>query len=284
MAASSTFGPPKSPDGMKVDRIKPDVVAPGINILSTCSGAREKVKDGDAAGLEKRAKGKYVDERYYYSNGTSMATPLVAGCVAVLRQALVEMSGVKEPSAALLKALIVNGAVPLEKNKGVFDPQFKWGFGRVNLAASIAHLDDPTKKKMVGFQTRMIKVLEGTPYLFTELTVPPAPFSDDALADAKNSVSKRRLRVTLAWTDFPSPLLQHRLYLSVQSEGKSGKLIRLGNRKGELTDKPDEANNVQKVDLVDIPPGPARILVHYEASETWVGKQEVDADVAWFIE
>jgi serine protease AprX len=115
MAASSTFGPPKSPDGMKVDRIKPDVVAPGINILSTCSGAREKVKDGDAAGLEKRAKGKYVDERYYHSNGTSMATPLVAGCVAVLRQALVEMSGVKEPSAALLKALIVNGAVPLEK-------------------------------------------------------------------------------------------------------------------------------------------------------------------------
>jgi hypothetical protein len=188
-------------------------------------------------------------------------------------------------------ALIVNGAVPLDKDKGVFDPEFKWGFGRVNLAASIAHLDDPTKEKLVAFQTEVITVLMGTPYSFTELTVPPAPFNNDALADSKNSVSKRSLRVTLAWTDFPRPLLQRKLYLSVQSGDKSSKLIKLGNRKGEPTDRkdepiiqPDEVNNVQKVDWVDIPQGSARIRVHYEAVETGIGAQEVDAAVAWFMD
>ena len=45
--------------------------------------------------------------------GTSMATPLVAGCAAVIREALEVKYQHLNPSAALLKALIINGAVDL---------------------------------------------------------------------------------------------------------------------------------------------------------------------------
>jgi serine protease AprX len=39
-----------------------------------------------------------------------MATPLVAGCVAVVREYLAKTHGRNNPSAALLKALIINAA------------------------------------------------------------------------------------------------------------------------------------------------------------------------------
>ena len=41
-----------------------------------------------------------------------MATPLVAGCVAVVRETLVK-NGTTKPSAALIKSLLINGAVNL---------------------------------------------------------------------------------------------------------------------------------------------------------------------------
>ncbi len=83
-------------------RIKPDVVAPGTNILSTRSYHK------DASTLW----GEY-NRDYVYSGGTSMSTPLVAGAVAVLRQYLQEEQGVENPSAALMKGLIMHTATDL---------------------------------------------------------------------------------------------------------------------------------------------------------------------------
>ena len=62
-----------------------------------------------------------------------MATPLVAGCAAVLREALID-NGTESPSAALIKALLINGAEILSQPM----PNVESGFGRVNLAKSIA--------------------------------------------------------------------------------------------------------------------------------------------------
>ena len=47
---------------------------------------------------------------YFFDSGTSMATPLVAGCAAVLRETLNKRQGIPKPSAALIKALLINGA------------------------------------------------------------------------------------------------------------------------------------------------------------------------------
>ena len=74
-------------------RIKPDVVAPGTFILSTRS--RDTAGTGWATS---------ADPLYFFEGGTSMATPLVAGCTAVLREFAIKQKGIKKPSAALIKA------------------------------------------------------------------------------------------------------------------------------------------------------------------------------------
>lgn len=53
-----------------------------------------------------------LDPAFFFDGGTSMATPLVAGCVAVVRETLVK-NGMRDPSAALIKALLINGAINL---------------------------------------------------------------------------------------------------------------------------------------------------------------------------
>src|SRR5699024_1554164 len=68
---------------------------------------------------------------WMFSSGTSMATPLVAGTCAVLRGALASKANLNKPSAALIKALLINGAVDLG------GPQAEQGFGRVNLAQAL---------------------------------------------------------------------------------------------------------------------------------------------------
>ena len=96
MAAFSSRGP--TDDG----RIKPDVVAPGTNILSTKSQA-QYVSGGWGDG---------PNQYYQYMGGTSMATPLTAGAVALIRQFYTDIEGIT-PSGALLKATLINSATDL---------------------------------------------------------------------------------------------------------------------------------------------------------------------------
>lgn len=96
MVAFSSRGP--TTDG----RIKPDVVAPGSFILSTRS--RDTSDTGWAPS---------DDPLYFFIGGTSMATPLVAGCAAVVREYLAVERQITSPSAALVKAMLINGAQDL---------------------------------------------------------------------------------------------------------------------------------------------------------------------------
>jgi hypothetical protein len=52
------------------------------------------------------------DEHYVFMGGTSMATPLTAGAAAVVRQFYTDEEGI-DPSAALIKATLINGATDL---------------------------------------------------------------------------------------------------------------------------------------------------------------------------
>lgn len=83
-------------------RIKPDIVAPGTNILSV----RSQHKDAQELW------GAY-NKDYVWSGGTSMATPLTAGAATVVRQYLVEKRGMTTPSAALMKAYMIHNAVDM---------------------------------------------------------------------------------------------------------------------------------------------------------------------------
>jgi serine protease AprX len=222
MAAFSSRGPTRD------QRIKPDVVAPGTFILS----ARSR----DAAGTGWAATG---DPLYMYDGGTSMATPLVSGTVALIRQFLQTKASVANPTAALVKALLVNGArdmagqyVPSEAGP---IPNFNEGFGRVDVAASIGAADT---KKLAFFD-------EG-PALATGQT------HTHTVAVAAGSTVK----VTLVWTDPPGESLQNDLDLIV----RVGNQERHGNMPAGSSDF-DRRNNVEQVILQNAPGGNVDVVV-----------------------
>ncbi len=94
MAAFSSRGP--TDDG----RIKPDVVAPGTDIVSV----RSRVSGASVAW------GVQANANYTFSGGTSMAAPLAAGAAALVRQYFGQERQYASPSAALVKATLVHGA------------------------------------------------------------------------------------------------------------------------------------------------------------------------------
>lgn len=126
IAAFSSRGPTR--DG----RLKPEIVAPGTNILSAFSqvpGANQLW-------------GKYNDH-YAYSGGTSMATPLAAGAAAVAREVLIKKHGLVDPSGAMVKVLLMHTAVDLypgQYGEGsptqelTHRPNNDQGYGRADLA------------------------------------------------------------------------------------------------------------------------------------------------------
>lgn len=137
IAAFSSRGPTQ--DG----RLKPDVVAPGTNILS----GRSSVEGASTLW------GAY-NEHYVWAGGTSMATPLTAGAALVIREYLHKYRNQKNPSAALLKASLVHTATDLfpgqygtgAKQELTRRPNNHEGYGRVDLAKQVlldyAHIDD----------------------------------------------------------------------------------------------------------------------------------------------
>jgi PGF-pre-PGF domain-containing protein len=180
------------------NRIKPDVVAPGTYIFSTKSSLTTGTGD------------------YVYKNGTSMATPLTAGTAALVRQYYVENESIS-PSAALLKATLINGAANMSLSSN------DQGWGRVDIERSLFPASPRTMR-----------------------------YHDDISLNTSESWNVRYyinnssepLRITLVWTDYPaaayaSTTLVNNLDLTVTCPGETY----FGN--GVL----DSVNNVEQVEL-----------------------------------
>lgn len=176
MVAFSSRGP--TDDG----RIKPDVVAPGTNILSVLSS----VAAGTGWGL--LPAGDSNRPHYMYMGGTSMATPLAAGTVALIRQYLVKVH-LHTPSAALLKAMLIHGATPMAGQYTPSEvgavPDNNQGWGKVNLDGSLFP-DFPVKLEFKDASTDTLGTGEHKDFAFqvVDNTVP--------------------FRATMVWTDAPS--------------------------------------------------------------------------------
>lgn len=143
MAAFSSRGP--TDDG----RIKPDVVAPGTDVVSTRS------RSGASSGW-----GINANTNYNFNGGTSMSTPLVAGAAGLVRQYYQEKLHVTEPSSALIKATLMHGArtlYPGQYGDEAFleipaaTPNHVEGWGHVDLGATLYpattrrfHVDEKT--------------------------------------------------------------------------------------------------------------------------------------------
>ena len=197
-------------------RIKPDVIAPGSMILSTRSSKAPQQK---AFGLSK-------DQAWMFDTGTSMATPLVAGCAAALREHLI-IQGIKQPSAALVKALLINGAVDLKR------PITEQGFGRVDLSNSIFDLKSTDK----GIFEDKIYNQDGRDIVKKEIVLK----QPSAVAAAAKG-SPVTFKATLVYMDQQGEQLQNNLNLIVYCKGQK----RHGN-KGDVQNQYDNVNTVEQV-------------------------------------
>ena len=103
-------------------RIKPDLVAPGEYVRS-CKA--QEAQD---------AEGSWSNNWYLEYTGTSMSTPAAAGAAVLVREYLMEVAGRQAPQSALVKGLLILGAMDM----GTRDiPNNDEGWGRVNLVNSL---------------------------------------------------------------------------------------------------------------------------------------------------
>jgi serine protease AprX len=214
VVAFSSRGP--TADG----RIKPDVVAPGTFILST----RSRYIAQNHFGWAKFPPNK----DYFFDGGTSMATPLTAGAVAVIRQYLRTKINIPKPSAALIKAALIHGAHRMtyryaaEQVYGLYDMEQGWGL--VNVKDS---LDPPSGKIVYKDNTEGLET------------------GEVATFEAQVDSSDNPFKVTMVYTDYPGTTLINNLNLIVTDP--NGKRYH-----GNVFEKPfdskfDTSNNVEAV-------------------------------------
>ena len=209
VVAFSSRGP--TTDG----RTKPDVVAPGTFILSARS---------TRLAPNNFAWGAYpANHAYFHMGGTSMATPLVAGCLALVRQHLRTALAIASPTAALLKAVLIAGAerLPGQAARGAQLDNAQ-GFGRVALERSL----------------RRIKLAAEGAGLRTGQSV------SRSLAI---SGATRTLRIVLAYSDCPGATLINNLNLIVI--GPDGRRYTGNQRNGAGAMVLDGRNNVEVVHI-----------------------------------
>jgi serine protease AprX len=202
------------------DRIKPDVVCPGTFILST----RSRYIAANNTGWAKYPPNK----DYFFMGGTSMATPLLAGGAAIIRQFLRTKMNILKPSAALIKAVMIHGARRMnyryaaDKRVGLYDMEQGWGLVDIKESLNphfgkIKYLD-----VKIGLKTGQTKVI-----------------------NIKVNDPNVQLKITMAYSDYPGTSIINNLNLVVtDSNGKRY----YGNVFEEPFDsKLDTTNNVESV-------------------------------------
>ncbi|MFP3872425.1 MAG: S8 family serine peptidase [Candidatus Aenigmatarchaeota archaeon] len=203
-----------SPDG----RVKPDVGAPGDEILSTMTPA--DTGDDTRGGYSNRENSLYddyaptefgggysEDGRYEWMSGTSMANPTAAGAASVVVEWYEENYGVR-PSPAMVKALMINTAQPCKEDQsgnGLIEyiPNKHEGWGRVDISKLEYPKDNPVPIDMED-QEKLLQTGDVEQY------------------EVKAVRENRPLNLTLVWSDKEAqdgddPTLKNNLDLEVES-------------------------------------------------------------------
>lgn len=212
----SSRGP--SDDG----RVKPDLVAPGTFIVS----AKSSAGDNFCNSLYE------FNGNYSYCTGTSMSAPIVAGSAAIVREHYSSF-GV-EPSAALVKATLINGAMDI----GYGIPSNHSGWGLINLSESL----HPANQKVVNFTDYSAGLSTGDSVSFN-------------FTSYNDSVP---LKVTLVWTDYPGGVSANKTLvndLNLVVVSPDGSVFRGNDVLQPFSDYVDDVNNVEQVNISNLSVG-----------------------------
>lgn len=218
-AATSDFSS-RGPTGD--GRIKPELLAPASAVIS----ARSRLVEGNLQGLSD----------YTQMQGTSMSAAVAGGSSTLLREYLKKYMSMTTPSAALVKAALINGSRPAAGGPS------KEGFGIIDLAGTVIAL----KEGSFRVSDEWAGVSQGDEVTYTfRVTDSTAPF-----------------KATLAWTDPPAEpgctqALVNDLDLVVKTP--DGKVFYGNHFLGKNT--PDRTNNAEQVYLPAPVPGDYTVLV-----------------------
>lgn len=218
-------------------RIKPEILAPASSVVS----ARSRLVEGNLPGFPD----------YTRMRGTSMAAAITGGGSALLMEYFEKNLKASRPSAALVKAALINGA-----NAGVKGPS-EDGFGVLDLAGTIIALNDGSFR----FSDEWAGVAQGAEIVF-KYTV-------------RDSSSP--FKATLAWTDPAAEpgsarTLVNDLNLVVETPG--GSSYHGNHFLGK--NAPDRINNVEQVIL----PAPSAGEYTLRVSGAAVRRNTVSGSVA----
>lgn len=211
-------------------RIRPDIVAVGANVYS---------------GLR--------NNTYGWAGGTSMAAPQVASGLAVLTERYKQINSGTQPRADLLKTILMAGAMDL----GTPGPDFSYGFGMMDVARSLAILNDHN--------------------YFTG----DVGNNDSAVLSFIVAPGSKQLRVLLYWNDVPaSPYSARQLIndLDLTVTKPDGSLHlplvpdeNIVNILNPATERKDRLNNVEQVTIST--PGPGTYTITVRGHNVPVGPQ-----------
>ena len=238
------------------NQIKPDVVAPGTDIASARSSlAPAHHYSGPYSG----------NPQYGHMCGTSMAAPLVSGSAALVRQFFADEKQYPNPSAALVKATLINGTralngVQATASPGGF-PNNHQGFGCIDMQTTL-----PTTDHAFDF------------FYFDNWKNAPShlSISDRQRFQLTLPVGVPWLRLCLCYTDIPGNGVQNVLFMQLHHIN--------GNRKwysndgqlsamASLLPMPDRANNSGIIRITSPDPGDYMIQVS-PANLPFGGKQD----------
>ena len=192
--------------------------------------------------------------------GTSMAAPLVTGCAALVREYYVATRRHASPSAALLKATLINSTKKLRGADAVADfdvlPNMHQGYGVIHMPFAYPNRIHPALKLEFVDDWRIRR--------------PSFAGTGEARRYDISVAAGTRLSICLVWTDAPGRALQNNLSLLVETP--SGQKVP-GNEKLPMALGPvDQENNIELVRFDA--PAAGRYRIQISASNLLTSSQD----------